>query len=395
MLNGFFELLKNPYYTKNIIGYLFIIGTATIFAFLSQKSWVKTEGNNPAVYQMKKKNESYIQMICLLISFFILWFFAAFADCGADREAYRIVFRDATVASIFDGWQEPGFVIFNLILRLFGDNPDIVLVAIPTVTLGLIYSTLYYLRKEVNIGYAILIYSTAFYIQSLSLLRIYMAAAILFWGIRYLKKNQYIKYACVILAATLIHYSSLLMFLPWCFLYVMHNRKYKQEVHLLFLAMALSAGWVAFAIGAPFLSKITIFARFQRYLDGVSFGGIGIVQFIYNIPLCFLILMIYKLLNQNYRRIFVAFMASHFFISLLSYIIPMMGRAIYLFSVLYLFIVPYCINTLSRSYVKEKNKWGYILLHSGAVLYCCFRFILYINDYAFLDAIMPYLNSIF
>ena len=387
MLSGFAELMTNRYHASHIFIYICIIGASVFFAFLSQLDLCKLKGIKGTKRQ--KQIECYFQRSCLFMSFFILWFFSAFADCGADRPAYRNIFLESTVVSIFDGWQEPGFVIFNLVFRLLGDNSQIILIAISTVTLGLIYCTLYELRNEINIGYAVLIYGALFYVQSLSLMRMYMAAAMLFWGIRYLKREEYVKYGLVILVTTMIHYSSLIIVLPIILIYFFYTQKYNFSTHLLVISTGMCAAFLVLSICAPLLSSISVFARFQRYLENVSFGGIGVAQVIYNLPMCLLILAAFDKIKADYRRIFCSYMACHFFIAMLSYVITILGRAVSLFSVLYLFILPYCIQIIDQKIKRKRYK---ILFHLCIIGFLMFRFLNYIGEYAFIDMVIPYKN---
>lgn len=387
MLSGFAELMTNRYHASHIFIYICIIGASVFFAFLSQLDLCKLKGIKGTKRQ--KQIECYFQRSCLFMSFFILWFFSAFADCGADRKSYQRIFLESSLASVFDGWQEPGFVIFNLVFKLLGDNPKIILIAISTVTLALVYCTLYDLREEINIGYAVLIYGSLFFVQSLSLMRIYMAAAILFWGVRYLKKEQLGKYAVVIFIATMIHYSSLVIVLPVVLTYFLYTRKYNFSTHLLVISIGMCTAFLILSICAPLLSNISIFARFQRYLENISFSGIGVAQLVYNLPMCFLIFLIRNKLNDSYKRLFCSYMSCHFFIAMLSYVITMLGRAISLFSILYLFILPYCIRAMNQE-IKKKH---YFIIFNILVLgFFLFRFLNYIGEYAFIDVVIPYKN---
>ena len=74
----------------------------------------------------KRIIESYIQWIWLALSFFVLWFISAFADCGADRETYGSIFSNASISDLLSGWQEPGFILFNMFFRIFGDDPRVI-----------------------------------------------------------------------------------------------------------------------------------------------------------------------------------------------------------------------------------------------------------------------------
>lgn len=389
-------LMENVYYRHSVIFYLMLISIATILAFGSQKNnWCgKCAGS---VVSRRKEQAIYnIQKLCFLCSFLVLWFFSAFANCGADRKTYGWIFEEVNIEQLFDGWQEPGFILFNLLFRVLGDNPRIIYVAISTVTLVLVYMTLYRVKEEISIGFAVLGYVTLYYVQSLSLMRIYMAAAILFWGVPYLLKQNYIKYGIVILGATMIHYSALAMFLPWIFLCFLKHRRYKMNLHIAAVFACFGIVFAGLVMFAPILGNITIFSRFQRYLEGISFNGIGVMQFIYYIPICILVALVYNKCSENYRKIFIAFTYSAFFIGVLSYLIPMLGRMSALFHIIYLFIIPYILKILKENLQCRGRKGAivYYIICLSVVGYYYLRFLIYIGEYAFLDSVVPYVNSI-
>ena len=228
-MSQFIHLLKDRTSSGSVILYCSVIVIAIVTAFLSQYSLLnKSDFKNTVsndVMKGKRIIESYIQWIWLALSFFVLWFISAFADCGADRETYGSIFSNASISDLLSGWQEPGFILFNMFFRIFGDDPRVIYIAISTVTLFLLYRTWYKLRNEVLIGYGVLAFTTMFYVQSLSLMRIYMASAMLFAGVKFLRQGEYGKYSLVILLTSMIHYSSLLMFLPLGLMYILENRR--------------------------------------------------------------------------------------------------------------------------------------------------------------------------
>ena len=54
-------------------------------------------------------------------------------------------------------------------------------------------------------------------------MRIYMASVMLFAGVKFLRQGEYGKYSLVILLTSMIHYSSLLMFLPLGLMYILET----------------------------------------------------------------------------------------------------------------------------------------------------------------------------
>lgn len=395
MVGQLMNLLTNPYYRISVVFYTVLIIIVSVLGWLSQEGLeniyrfcVKRNKRDVFIRRDSEKLR-YMKGICFFLAFFLLWFFSAFASCGADRGTYGIIFSDATWQSVFDGWQEPGFVIFNLIFRIFGKEPRIIYIAISTVTLVLFFNTLAYLKKEISVGFAILAYGCLYYVQSLSLMRIYMAAAILFWGVRYLKREIYWKYGIVIIITGLIHYSSFMLLLPFGLLYLTYAKKYKKNVHFYGIVLALGIAIGGVLAGAPMLSNFVVFSRFQRYLEGITSAQIGIMQFMYFLPICLLIWLVFHKCNENYQRIFLVFTAFAFLIGILSYVVPVLGRAFSLFPIIYFWIVPYALKVIKS---QCKKKWIKFSLNIFAMGYYMFRFFLYVVEYAKLDAIIPYTN---
>ena len=401
-MSQFIHLLKDRTSSGSVILYCSVIAIAIAAAFLSQysllnKSDLKNTVSND-VMKGKKIIESYIQWIWLALSFFVLWFISAFADCGADRETYGSIFSNVSISDLLSGWQEPGFILFNMFFRIFGDDPRVIYIAISTVTLFLLYRTWYKLRNEVLIGYGVLAFTTMFYVQSLSLMRIYMASAMLFAGVKFLRQGEYGKYSLVILLTSMIHYSSLLMFLPLGLMYILENRRYRKYVLNILIIVVLVMVFFAIAAGGSILSSIPIFSRFQSYLQNVSFSNIGVMQFVYNIPICILAFFAYYLMeNKTEKNMLVAFTSAAFFYALLSYGIQVFGRVNSLFSVLYFFLIPMCMRKM-KDYFMSRGKKGkiiYSMLSCACVIYYVFRFVIYLGEYCDLDMIIPYTNVLF
>lgn len=398
-MSQFIELINNKNDLQSVAFYFTVIGVSVFLAFGSQFNVVKNSAK-PSISVLRIRQEKsvrYFQVICLFLSFLVLWFVSAFANCGADRASYGTIFSNVSLADLLSGWQEPGFIVFNMVFRIFGDDPRIIYIAISTLTLFLFYRTWYVFKTDISIGYAVLAYGTLFFVQSLSLMRIYLASAILFCGISFLKTRRYVSCSLLILLATLIHYSSLVMFLPLVIVILLENHKYMQYVHVIAVVIGLFGIGAILIIGSPILQNITIFARFQRYLENVSFSSIGVMQFIYNIPICVLIFLTVRYIDVKEKRIMIAYAGSAFLLSILSYGIQVLGRTLSLFSILYMFIIPECMKCLKTHLGREKRtkKIVYILISFLCFLYFILRFMIYLGEYQELDAIIPYKNILF
>ena len=376
--------------------YVIIIGVATGFAFLSQVGETimveNTKEQADSLSIRKTQALEGMRKVFFALSFLVLWFFSAFATNGTDRISYAMIFWRTGLESLKEGFLEPGFQIFNLMVRFWSSDVQVLYITITTVTLGLLYATFYYLRKEIKIGYAVLAYGCLFYVQSLSLMRMYLAAAILFWGVRFLKQQQYIKYVLVILLTSLIHYSVLLVLLPMLIIYFLHHKKYEIKVNIFLIIILCMGGFMLLRMGESLLAQIPMFTRFQHYFIDISFAQIGMAQFAYFLPLCMFLFMIWYTLDENYKRIFFAFLLTSFLVAIMSYLVHILGRALALFPLVYLWMIPYGIRRLGE---RNASKLLYYGVQLGVIFYYIFRFYIYIYEYQILDQVVPYTNKFF
>lgn len=377
----FSEVLINYAVGNTFLLYCFIIISTFILGCLSQ----------PYKYQ----NTNNIKRSYFIASFLVLWFFSAFCNSGEDRVPYEKIFNEVTFASLGDLWQEPGFELLNLFVKLFTSNPKAMLAIISTFTLLMVYSTLFYLRKNIHIGYAILSYTTLIYFQSFSLMRINLAGAMIFYATRYLIEKKFIKYFIWIILASTIHYSGIIMFLPFLAYLLLLKVKvnYGFIVKKIVLIYILIAIIVLVIMSSNILSKINILDRYASYFENIKFTGIGILQIFYFLPVCIILNFIKKQCkDQNLNCIFVSFTYSAFFIGILSYIITMIGRAYVFFLPVYLFMIPYSIVNRKRmqNIVFNKFQLNSFFCLGGVTLYLLIRFLFYMGQYAYLDGISIY-----
>ena len=375
---------------------MIIIGVATGFAFLSQVGETITvesaRAQSDSLFMRKAQALESMRKIFFVLSFLVLWFFSAFTTNGTDRASYARIFLETGLGTLKEGFLEPGFQIFNLLVRFWSTDVQVFYIIISTITLGLIYSTLYFLRKEIKIGYAVLAYGCLFYVQGFSPLRSYLAAAMLFWGIRFLKRQQYMKYAVVILFTSLTHYSVLILFLPLCILYLLYHQKYEMKVNVFLITCMFIITFLLMGMGETIFSAIPMITRFQHYFENISFAQIGVAQFVYYLPLCVFLMMIWNILDDNYKRIFTAFLLSAFLIGMMSYLIHILGRAFSLFQLLYLWMIPYGLKQWKQW---TSNKLLNCGVQIGLVLYYILRFYIYIREYKVMEQVLPYTNRFF
>src|SRR5699024_10351989 len=104
----------------------------------------------------------------------------------------------------------------------------------------LIVKSLWHFKDKVNFTLSTFLFFTIYYFQTYNITRQWLAIAIVFFAIKYLFSNKYIKYLLIVLVASTIHSSAIitLSFIP---LHVWVTRKlskkYKFFIFLLLFTM--------------------------------------------------------------------------------------------------------------------------------------------------------------
>lgn len=365
--------------------YFVIVITSSFFSWASNYKIQKNAFNRLCFV----KRENGINKLLFFSSFLILWFFQAFSDVGTDRPVYKNIFlwsnSETTFYNSAYGFSsiEKGYVLLNRIIRLFTSNKTIFFAIVSFVTLFLIFSTIYYFKDRINIGASVLGYASLFYIQSFSLIRIYLASAILFYAIRYLITSKNIKYLICVVIAFFIHTSAIFMFLPFLLFFIYEKNK------------KISAFIVLGVFTLLYIKPNTILlfaSNFERYADYVNKGfltsGSGIAQIIYFAPLFFIFLITRKKAEERYNDLFLIYTSIFLLLGILSYKIEILGRIMYYATYPYLFFIPYYLKNLKT----KASRWFYSLVAICVFIYYVLRLFIYLADYCFEDGIMPYIN---
>lgn len=122
-----------------------------------------------------------------------------------------------------------GFSAISYLLMGYFDNPYYPLVLFAFITNFLIVFRLWDFREEASLTLMLLIYMIVHYPYTFNIVRQFLAISIIFWGTRYIKRGEYVKYIILNVLASTIHASALLSFsfLFVTFGYNTEKRKYK------------------------------------------------------------------------------------------------------------------------------------------------------------------------
>ena len=121
--------------------------------------------------------------IPFIFSFFISWFFFAFAGMSNDYLEYQHIFNVSQFNNFRKLWIEPGFALLNAIIKIFVSDPKVAIVFIKTIILILVYKVVYDYRHKVPVGMAILAYMCMAYLDAFCMIRIHLAAAVVLFAV--------------------------------------------------------------------------------------------------------------------------------------------------------------------------------------------------------------------
>ena len=357
--------------------YFCIVIISFILGELSQKSTLVCKINSTITLRPKHK----VNYFWLFLFFFILILVSGLRDVGTDLPVYRNIFIDSNSKYSGDYQNEPGFILFNSIIRYFVDSANVAIFLFSFLSFYFIYKTIEYYSTSIDISIAFLALTTMFYFQGFNLLRIYLVAYFLCYKFKLLIEGKTLLYIIIVTFCIAFHYSSILMLLP-CSFYVLY--KYNKQL--------FKIGVFIFVIGLfcilPYLSVLNVFARYTSYLEESmsSNSPFGIAQLIYHLPIW---LMIIFLKRRKYDSVcldlLIVYSIFSFIYGCLGYVILMIGRVSIYFMVIYVILIPKLLHEM-----KIRRDKYYYKIKFAIIIYLMFRCHLYFKEYLFLDSIMPY-----
>lgn len=188
-----------------LILYFFLLVVGTGFAYLSQTKYNKITG----------KVE--FHWLPFIASFLIVLYYTGFTNSGNDYDNYYEIIDFVTWEIPIFGTSEIGFNIFCVALKEIFKSPDIVIFVIKTLTLFLVYLSLYLLKDHVSIWYSYFVYILLFWLPSLFVIPLFLSSSmcLLAFTIFFLYKKKITPIILILLAAqihTATYFASLFYF---------------------------------------------------------------------------------------------------------------------------------------------------------------------------------------
>jgi len=314
---------------------------------------------------LTKKNINLNIFLSFLFVFSIAGLFYINRKVGADTPSYINIFNKCLEVdrAFFD--LEPGFWFFNRAIRFINSDYKVLFLIMYLLVSVYTCKSIYAFRHQFSILFSVIIYFSLFFLQSLSLARMYMAASFVLISTVYLYKDNKIKSLFFLILSCLLHYSCLIMFLPWIAYSFRFNRKFYVMIFLLVIVF----------VSGGFLAKVLeLFPRYQLYLEliGVS-DRVGVMFFIKSLPLAFLLFQIKDVITRREFNFFYYYVSFLIFIFYLSYIFIPIGRAWVHFEFVYLIFIPLALKKLKYTrfckYRKLEKLFFYCLIFFMCIIY--------------------------
>lgn len=102
------------------------------------------------------------------------------------------------------------YALLNEFVYGITHNSSIVIFIYAVLTHGLVIFRLWEMRKDISFSFALLVFFSMHYFESLNVMRQYLAVAIIFFALRYFQSGKYIKYLFFVVVAAGFHSSALL-----------------------------------------------------------------------------------------------------------------------------------------------------------------------------------------
>ena len=260
--------------------YIGIILLITIVAF--SMHW---QDSKNVLIEQKKIGLTHYKIKLFIISAVLVFFAGVRYDVGADYKQYADNFQAYCTQTLV--WnKEPGIRFVSQIADKITDNYGMMFFIMSLITVGLVTYTI---AKESNyylISILMYIFLGSWH-ESFNSVRQSAAAAILFWGHRYIKERKFIKWLLVCFIAFFFH-TSAIIFIP---LYFIPQREVTIKKVVVLIIIGVVAG-LSYDRAFEFVS----FIQGKEYImDAYSVGHISIFRIIVAwIPILFYFLQFYR-----------------------------------------------------------------------------------------------------
>jgi len=354
-----------------LILYIAIIFFTYILGLLSNRKTLSKVGN---IYEYK------LNRIYFTLAFLIFFIFSAIRSVGTDYKVYEDIFlssNNKSDVSIFG--IEPGFVLLNRVIHFFTSSAYVYFIIISFITIYFVFATFKKFHRELNLGIAFLVYSSLYYFQSYSLVRVYLVSSIILYSFSLLLEKKFLKYFFFLIISTTLHFSTVLLIFPLFGIYLYSKKKY------LFYGFVFITIFACYKFSS-YIILLNISERYTGYLENIDKNvSFGFAQFFIFLPILFFLYISRKqqLLENWTIDIFTVFTWSAFLFGMMGYWIPTIGRINYILTYPFILFLPFFLHAL-------KGKKYYYLYYNFVILYLIIGIYTYFSALAFADGINSY-----
>lgn len=212
---------------NSIMIYYVAIFLAGIFAWIAQKLGKKSN---------KGFKLNYFFWILSMGVFIILF---GFRKCGVavDDVSYERIFENTAtngfINQFIETTMEPGYLLLNYIVSLFTDDFQVIIFIITVIPVFLYYKALEYESDKISMFWGVFLLGTMLFIYFTGITRLFIAASIIAYGLRFVMEKKPIKYIIIVLIATSFHYSAI--FMIFLLYFAMEKENYKKSNIKLFV----------------------------------------------------------------------------------------------------------------------------------------------------------------
>lgn len=172
--------------------------------------------------------EKYNKKVFLIIGIILISLLSGLRgiSVGVDTPSYY----NAFIYNFPNSWQfeELGFRYITRFLMSILKNPTMVMLVYSFIINTLIILRLWDYRDKCSFKFMTVLYILIFFIDSMNIMRQFLAISIIFYSTKFLEKKNYFPFIIIVLLATTIHKSSILaLFIPLVYFWISSSKKNK------------------------------------------------------------------------------------------------------------------------------------------------------------------------
>lgn len=312
----------------------------------------------------KKRRKYYILITTLLL---ILHSGLRHIGVGPDTFQYNVIFENVIAMSwdeiinnflAYEG-KDPFYNLFQKAFQYFSTDYQIYLLFVATIFMPALGYFIYKNTTRINqIALAYVIYMGNFYgFFSITGIRQTIATAILLWSYKYIIEKKIIKFAVLVVFASLFHVTALVFILLY---FISEIKKPKFVFRLAVFGFPIFL-FFKNQIAVFFVSFIELEDRFGVYADQYEKGGSIVLTMLHVFLALWAVVVFKKMLqiNPTSYRMYNMFALALFFFPL-QWVNPSAGRIAQYFTIIIMVWIPYLIDASSIGNSQKRELYYFI-----------------------------------